>query len=323
MSRRTELRFRKAADKLLPEGTRAVVAVSGGGDSTALLHLLARMARGRDLELIVAHLDHALRRGSVGDRRFVERTARALKLPCESDRRAVETLRRKDESPEEAARRVRRSFLLEIRKQHAANHIVTGHTLDDQAETVLFRWIRGAGPSALTGMRNDGPGPFVKPLLALSRKDLRTFLTHHELPWREDASNRNLRFDRNRLRRRVLPLLHEEFHPKAAERIVSAADHAREDAAWLDEHAERCFREIVCRRRNSLCLPIAALSLLKPPVLRRVWRLALAGVAIDARRIQHRHLHALSHLLTAEGGAAIDLPGEHRAERRRGNILIF
>ena len=323
MARRTELRFREAADELLPADTSAVVAVSGGGDSTALLHLLARMARGRNLKLIVAHLDHALRRGSVGDRRFVERTARELKLPCESERRSVETLRRPDESPEEAARRVRRGFLLEVRKKHAADRIVTGHTLDDQAETVLFRWIRGAGPSALTGMRKDGPGPFLKPLLTLSKKDLRDFLTHHRLDWREDASNRNLRFDRNRLRRRVLPLLHEEFHPKAAERIVSAANHAREDAAWLDNHAERRFRELVRRRRDSLSLPIAELSRLEPPIERRVWRIALAEVAIDARRIQHRHLLALSRLLTAEGGASIDLPGEHRAERRRGNILIF
>src|SRR5262245_56346875 len=152
MADRVEIAFRRAALRLISDGARVLAAVSGGPDSVALLHLLARHARGQRLEIAVAHLDHGLRPGSAADRRFVERLPSALAVPCFAQRREVATLRRRDESLEEAARRVRRGFLLAALKESGADRIATGHTLDDQAETVLMRLVRGAGPSSLTGM---------------------------------------------------------------------------------------------------------------------------------------------------------------------------
>jgi tRNA(Ile)-lysidine synthase len=181
----------------------------------ALLHLLRRCG-GRGLRVTVAHLDHGLRRGSREDRRFVERLAREAGLPCVADRREVPALRQRDESPEEAARRVRRTFLLEAARSTGCRRIATGHTLDDQAETILMRLVRGAGPRALAGMARRGPGPFVRPLLGLERAELREYLRRHGLPFREDPTNRDLRFDRNRVRRLVLPLLAETLNPRAA-----------------------------------------------------------------------------------------------------------
>lgn len=152
-----EIAFNRAAAELLDGCERAVVAVSGGGDSVALLHLLARLSPRRKPELVVAHLDHALRRGSAEDSRFVGRLASTLHLPFVAARVDVADSRRKDESLEETARRVRRAFLLQSARDTDSAVIVTGHTLDDQAETILMRLARGAGPTALSAMTPAGP----------------------------------------------------------------------------------------------------------------------------------------------------------------------
>jgi tRNA(Ile)-lysidine synthase len=245
MADKVELAFRRAALRLIPEGTPLLVAVSGGGDSVALLHLLLRFAAQRKNELTLGHLDHGLRRGARADRRFVEGLGRRLGLPCIAERHEMSELKMKRESPEEASRRVRRAFLLGAAKQVGAELIVTGHTLDDQAETILMRLVRGAGATALTGMAASGPGPFVRPLLEIEREELRGYLKRRDLAFREDPSNRDLRFDRNRVRRVALPLLAETLNPRASRHLVKAARMLREDALYLDAEALG-----TCRRRS-------------------------------------------------------------------------
>jgi tRNA(Ile)-lysidine synthase len=160
-----ELAFRRAAGRLIDPQKRWLVAVSGGGDSVAVLHLMDRFLDRADEHLVVAHLDHGLRRGSRTDRTFVESQARNLGLDIHADRRDVAKARRRDESPEEAARRVRREFLLETAERAGCDGIVTGHTLDDQAETVLMRLARGAGAAGLAGIAESNlqPGPVFRP----------------------------------------------------------------------------------------------------------------------------------------------------------------
>ena len=322
MSRRVELAFRRAADDLLPSGTHTVVAVSGGADSVALLHLLARRSRSVDTSLTVAHLDHGLRADSDEDRRFVEALADSLDLPCRSVRREVPAMRRADESPEEAARRVRREFLREARREVDADVVATAHTLDDQAETILMRWIRGAGPTALAGMRVRGPGRFVRPLLAIPRADVVAFLEAHGFPWREDPSNADERFDRNRLRRRILPLVRQTLNPRAAERIVAAAAHAREDAELLDALAGERFDACARFEDDALRLPLDVLEALPLPLRRRVLHRALATVGTDPRRVTARHVEALDRLRDAQGGRRVELPGGRSAERRGRDLIL-
>ena len=326
MAKRTELAFRRALERLLPAEPAdpgILIAVSGGGDSMALLHLLARRAVGRPTTLVVAHLDHAMRRGSAADRRFVEAAAGDLDLPCVSGRRPVEKLRRRDESPEEAARRVRREFLLQAARQKGCRLIATGHTLDDQAETVLFRLLRGAGPAALAGIRERGPGPFLRPLLGLERADLRDFLAAHGLAFREDPSNRNLRYDRNRLRRRVLPLLQREITPGAPRRLVAAADRLREDAECLDRMGAEALQHLAGRGRDgNLLLDAKAWAELPVPLGRRVARGALLQAGADPRRLTARHLNALLELASGPGGKSLDLPGGLRATLKRGRVRL-
>jgi len=323
MGDQTELQFRRALAALVPQGCTILAAVSGGGDSVALLHLLARAARGGRYRVVVAHLDHGLRRGSRADRRFVERLALLLDTECVAERREVAELRRADESPEEAARRVRRTFLLEAAARVGADRIATGHTLDDQAETILMRLVRGAGATALTGMAEAGPGPFVRPLLDLERAALRHWLEERGLAFREDSSNRSTRYDRNRLRRRVLPLLVQELNPRAARHLAQAAGFLREDALYLDGLAAALATRLWRSESGGRLVIDAAAWAEAPGVLaRRVARLALERAGVDPRRIGARHVEALLALRTAPGGNRIHLPGRLTARRSRGRIEI-
>jgi tRNA(Ile)-lysidine synthase len=323
MADRVELVFRRSAQRLIPANSAVLAAVSGGGDSIALLHLLHRFARSHGLEITVAHLDHALRRGSGADRRFVERIARDLGWPCIAERREVAASRRKRESPEEAARRVRRTFLLETARRAGCGHIATGHTLDDQAETILMRLVRGAGATALTGMAASGPGPFVRPLLEVEREELRDHLRRRGLDYRDDPSNRDMSHDRNRVRRLVLPVLAEVLNPRAARHLVQAAQRFREDAQCLDAEAGAALRTVAHRdAAGRLAIDAAALIGLDPAVGRRLAKLALQEAGADPRRIGARHVEALIDLARGRTGRSAHLPGGISA-RREAELLLL
>ena len=320
MADAVEVAFHRAARDLVPERTHLLVAVSGGGDSVALLHLLHRFAERRRIDLTVAHLDHALRRGSAVDSRFVVGLAESLDLPAVALKRDVRGLRRKDESLEEAARRVRRAFLVETAAQTGAEVIATGHTLDDQAETILMRLARGAGPSALSGMAPAGPGPFVKPLLGIERAALRGWLRKRRLPFRDDPSNASLAFDRNRVRHLVIPLLAKQLNPAVARHLVEAAGRLREDAAYLDRLARELFDGIAMRHADVLALRAAELAALPRPIAARVALIALVAAGCDPRRISTRKIDAVVSLASSNPGSSLDLAGGIGVRRRSGLV---
>jgi tRNA(Ile)-lysidine synthase len=323
MADRVELLFRTAAQRLLPRRGTILAAVSGGADSVALLHLLARFAARRPLRIVVAHLDHALRRGSDRDRRFVERLAADLGFPCLAVRREVAPLRRRGESLEEGARRVRRAFLLEAAAETGAGRVATGHTLDDQAETVLMRLARGAGLTALSGMDPSGPDPFVRPLLGIERAELRAWLRRRGLPHREDPTNRSLVFERNRVRRLVLPALASALNPRAARHLAEAAGRFREDARLLDDLAKRGLARLVEDvPRGGLTIRARQLARAPGPLAARIARLALERAGADPRRIGTRHIEAILDLARGSEGRRIDLPGG-RCARRRGDSIVL
>jgi tRNA(Ile)-lysidine synthase len=187
-----------------------------------------------------------------------------------------------------------------------------------------MRLVRGAGPTALAGMRESGPGPFVRPLLDLGRADLRAYLRRRGRPFREDPSNRDLRFDRNRVRLRLLPLLERWLNPQAARHLVAAAGRLREDALHLDAEA-RLALDALARGDGigRLVLDTEGLRRLPPPVARRVALLALRRAGMDGRRVAARHLAALLDLARERFPAReLHLPGRLRARRRHGRLAL-
>jgi len=235
---------------LLKPGDRVGIAVSGGADSVALLRLLLELRGKLGLVLSVVHFNHKLRSAeSDEDERFVAELAREHDLEIITEKGDVRAYSAEERlSVETAARELRYQFFRRLLEEGRFNSIATGHTLDDQAETVLFRISRGAGTRGLAGIypklavnggRSANRAAIVRPLLSTRRTDLELYLQAVGQPWREDSSNRDLRHVRNRVRHGILPRLERNLNPAIWEALAEAAEIARaEEDYWEKEVAK-------------------------------------------------------------------------------------
>ncbi len=300
-------------------------------DSTALLHLLG--ARGGVREraggpaLLAAHLDHRLRPDSGKQARFARTVASSLGIECVTGRRDVQDRARQEgRSIEEAGRLARLDFLAEVARERGIHTVLLGHTLTDQAETVLLRLTRGAGALGLGAMapvRNDERGLLiVRPLLAVSRTGIHELVTAAGWPFYPDPSNELDGFTRNRVRREALPLLRDAVNPQAEAALGRTASLLRDDEEWLSEITAERFREVAtvveCGGATAVRFPAAALGAARPALARRLVREGLRTARGDLRRIGAVHIEAVLGLVRAgRGGSSVDLPGAvARLERR-------
>ncbi len=220
-------------------GDTVVVGLSGGPDSVALTHALAETAAGAGIRVAAAHLDHGLREGSADDAAFCGDVCRRLGVPLSIGRADVRGRARRDGGGvEEAARLERYEFLRSVKRSLGASTIAVAHTRDDQAETLLLRLLRGAGSRGLAGMRRRS-GDLFRPLLDVSRDQVLDHLRHHELPWREDPSNADPAFVRNRVRHELLPYLEARFNPRVRAALARSADLIAEEADVIEGLAQR------------------------------------------------------------------------------------
>ncbi|MGI9590006.1 MAG: tRNA lysidine(34) synthetase TilS, partial [Myxococcota bacterium] len=236
----------EALERLALRDGRLLVAVSGGIDSVALLHGLHELAQERHLKLLTGHVNHGLRGAAAeADQRFVQELSGQLDLPFEVARVDPEAARRGRSSrdrptTQEAARTLRYQALGAMAEGAGARWLATAHQADDQAETVLLRLLRGAGPDALGGIPERSPdGRIVRPLLGISRQEIERFAASRRLSWREDASNASERYARNRLRRRWLPGLAQDFNPRLLRAIGKLAEAQRRDSEWISARVEQ------------------------------------------------------------------------------------
>ena len=212
-------------EQLLEPNDRVLVAVSGGPDSTALLHALARLAPRLGVTLEAAVIDHGLRVAARSEAEAVAGACRAFGVSCELIGVDVPAERRAGESVMTAARRLRLGALEATALRRACSKIALGHTADDQAETVLFRIVRGTGLRGLSGIPYRR-GSFVRPLLDVGRREVLAFLGRRKIPYLEDPSNQDRRFARSRVRHDWLPFLAAE-NPRIVEALVSLSQQAR------------------------------------------------------------------------------------------------
>jgi tRNA(Ile)-lysidine synthase len=221
------------AHGLVAAGERVLVAVSGGPDSMALLHVLWEAAARLDVRLEVATIDHGLRPEARAEGELVRARAEALELPWHGLRVDVASARRPHGGLQEAARRARLAALADLAARRGAARVALGHQADDQAETVLFRIVRGTGLHGLAGIPYRR-GPFVRPLLDVTRAELARYLRRRSIPHVEDPSNADLRFARARVRHTLLPLLAQE-NPRVREALVGLASAARAVSPEADD----------------------------------------------------------------------------------------
>jgi len=369
------------------EPERILVGVSGGADSVALLLALHDLGRsGLAVALTVAHLHHGLRETTADeDEVFVKNLAAKLGLPCTVNRADVRAEAERDRlSIEEAARNARRSFLADVARRADARKVALGHTADDRAETVLFNILRGTGLEGLAALPPRAPLPspdfakatpglptesptrqsrfgddegrggeaieIIRPLVDLSRAEVRAFLEARGQAWREDETNEDPAFARNRLRREVLPLLHEAANPKVDEALLRLADQAADAAdvladalevAWYgivrevpaSGSARRVSRPAATDRRDrrggsgdpprSVVIDADDFALLRPWLQGAILRRAVERLGGGLKHMSaERTCAAVEALLSGSVAGPVELPGDLTATRHRRAIRI-
>ncbi|MBI5085614.1 MAG: tRNA lysidine(34) synthetase TilS [Acidobacteria bacterium] len=290
---------------MLPPDARVGVADSGGADSVCLLHLLHRLAPDLGISLHVLHLDHCLRgEESCADAQFVAGTAGDLGLPCTVEQRLVAE---DGGNLEEDARHARHDFFHRMMQAHGLQRVATGHTLSDQAETVLFRILRGSGPGGLAGILPVTAEGLVRPLIEAGRDEVRQWLQSEGIHWREDSSNLDARFARNRIRHELLPEMLRHVHPGAAQALARLASIAGEEE---DYWRPLVATELAGAGEGPVVLETGSLGFLHPALARRVVREALRRAAGSLRGVSLEHVEAVLALARQQPGRGrLALPG--------------
>lgn len=327
--------------RMLSPGDRVAVAVSGGADSIALLHILENLASDLGITLLVTHFDHQLRgTKSQADADFVADLARASGLEFVIARENVaQAAKEHGWNLEDAARRLRYGFFQRLMEKGHATRVAIAHTADDQAETVLAHLLRGTG---LTGLAGIYPrlGSILRPLLEVRRKDLREFLRERGQSWREDETNSDLRRLRARIREQLLPVLERDFSPAIVGHLTDLARFAREEETFWAALVEDRFLtrskktgETVSMGIQDLLQPLGPLvhlhtnfqtepassRALTARLVRRLYQ-ELRG---DCRNLACAHVEQVVHLATeSSSGKRVELPGGVLADRTFQEIIF-
>ena len=313
-----KLRKRIARERMFTGRGTIGAAVSGGADSVALLHALRELFPERTIAAV--HLNHCLRGAdSDADEAFVRKLA--AKLGCEHFVRR-EDVALSGGNLEGAGRRARYRFFEELLADGSCSEIATGHTQSDQAETVLFRLLRGACGGGLSGVWPVYDERIFRPMLDVTRGEVLEYLERSGLDWREDSSNSDPCFARNRLRHGLLPQLRQEWNSNLDSALAHTADWAvEEERFWnrrIAELSERCAE----RGSAEIILDVQELQALCVAEQRRVLLAVLREPALDCGNLGFEHVESLRALVLAQSGSGIvELPGV-RAERSFGHVQL-
>src|SRR5438445_7161256 len=325
---------------MLRPGDRVGVAVSGGADSVALLLLLLELREKLGVVLSVVHFNHKLRgKASDADEKFVAKLAAKHGLEFHNISVDVAKKAKKERAKlEDAARRARYDYFRSLEESGVCKRIAVAHTADDQAETVVAHLLRGTGLAGLGGIHPIS-GPVVRPLLGVRRNELRHFLRARKQTWREDATNRDTKRMRARIRKKLLPLLEKQFQPAIVKHLATLAELAREDEAFLDALAEA--RTVMLAQKKDGQVRIAVDDLSQPwkreefnaentefaekkkALSTRMVRRIVEKVKPRAGQLGANHVEAVLELArSGQSGSSISLPGGVEVRKDR-DALVF
>ena len=316
----------------MSDGT-VVVAVSGGADSTALLLAIEELRTNHKLHtaICVAHLDHKLRKTSSKDAKWVADLAAKLGFKSVIGRSKVaEAARAENDNLEQAAREARYAFLERTAKRVSANYVLTAHTMDDQAETILLRLMRGSAGAGLGGMESLRPLAknssikLARPLLWARRIETEAYCRLRKVEFLSDEMNDDQRFARVKVRKQLLPLM-QSFNNRIVEALSRTAEHLREDGAVLFNDSDALLRRASISDEESEtktpALDVKVLSNAPTALRRRALRQWISEARGGTRRLEMVHLSSVENLLKGNaGGRVVELPSGGRVVRRRNRL---
>lgn len=306
--------------RMIAPNDKVLVAFSGGPDSTALLHLLLELRRDLPFDLVLAHFNHRLRAAADDDERFVRNVAARLGLPLVVKRRAVRTAARVHKlNLEEAARELRYDFLKTAAARMEATKIATGHNLNDQAETILIRLLRGTGRLGLAGIFPVVDWIIIRPLIGISREEIEDYCRRKGLAVRRDETNRDRRLLRNKIRLSLIPYLEKHYEPRLTRKLGRLAMILGDDESALEHETREVYDGLTVRAGGRLQLDGQRLSEISRGLARRVIRAFIAETKGDLRRISFDDVESV---LGLSDGQERMLPSQ-LVIRREGGFLFF
>ncbi|HOP46533.1 MAG TPA: tRNA lysidine(34) synthetase TilS [Desulfobacteraceae bacterium] len=302
--------------KMLDRGDSVIVAVSGGPDSVCLLDILSELKSYFNVELTVAHFDHGLRPGEdEAETLLVQSLARSLNLTFETAMASMES-GISGASLEEKARDARYLYLEQLRLKLSADKIAVGHNMNDQAETVLMRLLRGSGLSGLSGIPPFREGIVIRPLIELTRGEIESFLKQRGLRYAIDSSNLKNNHLRNRIRNELIPSL-SKYQPRIVEVLGQTAEIIKREDEFMESAADEWVRiNANADESRGINISSSSLSGIAPALGNRIVRCLLRAAGGGLRRISYSHIEAINRLIAAtDPHARIDLPGRLSVRR--------
>ncbi|HPT69821.1 MAG TPA: tRNA lysidine(34) synthetase TilS [Syntrophomonas sp.] len=294
-----------AVQGLIRPGDKIIVAVSGGPDSMALLHILWELSLESSFSLVVAHINHGLRPQAGQEQEFVEEHCQRLEIPCYTKTIDVRELARQTKtSLEDAGRQARYGYFNELLQELQADAIATAHHQDDQAETVLLHLLRGAGMPGLRGIMPRN-GKLIRPLLHQSKQNLLNYLQKNQISYCIDQSNQDQTFLRNRIRHQLIPLLQNEYNPRIAENLSRLAEIIRADNDFLEQIMQQYWTKLVRSMDDQgLEIDLDGFKVLPLAARRRLTIMALSAVG-GPTGWEARDIEKVLQLLHKSGSAKI------------------
>jgi len=317
-------------DSILKRGSKVLLCVSGGLDSTAMLLAFASLEKDMGLELVVAHLNHKLRgKDSDGDEKYVKELGGRFKLKVVTEREDVKAFAKaKKLSLEDAARRLRYSFFARAGRKMKADAIVTAHTKDDQAETVLMRIMRGAGLKGLRGIppkRRIAGIILMRPLINISRQEIEDYLKQKKIKPRIDSTNQKSKFFRNKVRLKLLPFLEKNYNPRIKELLFNLAELVDKDYEYLDILQQQVFKKIAnIRRDSSISFRLRDFKREHISVQRALVRTAIKSLKSDLDKVDYRHWKEVEDLIeNRPTNSIVDMPGGIKVIRAKTLLRFY
>jgi tRNA(Ile)-lysidine synthase len=311
---------------MLEGGERVLVAVSGGADSISLFHALSALRSDLGIDLVIANLDHGVRGGeSAAESLFVKSLAEDLNVKCISEKLVSMKLVSKKMSLEEKLRKKRYEFLVKAARETGCNVIATGHNMDDQAETLLMRMIKGSSAEGLGGIppvRYEGNIKLIRPLIRTLRKEIIMFLSEIGGKYVKDSSNDDTRFLRNRVRRDILPIL-EEINPAIKPTLANIADSVREEIIFSRSLRKEKVSELLVSRGRFHCVELKQYLSQPSAVRREIFKELFVSSGGNVKKLSYRHWMLMDAFAkTQSKGRSLDLPGNVNVVKSKGKLTF-
>lgn len=313
-------------ERLIEEGDKVLVAFSGGPDSSCLLHILLSLREELGIDLYSAHLNHQIRGiDAHKDALFAYRESKAMGIPCFLYSVDVPELAKKERlSVEEAAREARYKILFELKEMLAIDKIATAHNLDDQAETVLMRIMRGTGLNGLKGMAYKRPDGLIRPLMDIKRYEIEDYCEKNKINVTIDQTNEEDEYTRNKIRLHLLPYIEEDYSSNIKDILSRMANSLREDSEYIDSIAKDLYDDLGQDYKNhARKFEVEAIENIPLPILKRIIREAYADLSGSAEGLEAIHMDdAIRLIKNPKTDLMMNMPKGIIVEKKGYNLYV-